>query len=80
MKFTSSPALTGISAGIVTELAAKEKIIKGAFCFSQFPATNLYEKYMDDIVDRLRSSPEMLMFEEFDLRLDDLNTEMTGEI
>ncbi len=80
VKFTSSPALTGISAGIVTELAVKENVIKGAYCFSQFPETNLYEKYIDDIVARLHSSPEMIMFEEFDLRLDDLNTEMNGEI
>ena len=80
VKFTSSPALTGISAGIVCELALKENSVKGSYSLSQLPETILYEKYIDGIVQRIRSSPEMIMFEEFDLKLDDLNTETFGEI
>ena len=80
VKFSASPALTGISAGISAEIAASETDLAGTFRLTELPERNLYAKYIDMIIKRLCDSPEKIMFDEFTVKLEELNEEMSGEI
>nr|WP_296793076.1 saccharopine dehydrogenase NADP-binding domain-containing protein [Ruminococcus sp.] len=81
IKFTSSPALTGLSAAVCTEIVLAEKNPTEILKLSELPEhKDLYENNIDMIVSSLRSSPEKIMFDEFNVKLEEMNEEMNGEI
>ena len=54
--------------------------IVGVFSFSEFAETPLYSRYMPYFMERLEKSSHLVMLENFDMIIDELNEESSGEI
>lgn len=80
LKADSSQSLTGVSAGLCTEMAAENLNVTGVFSFSEFAETPLYSRYMPYFINTLRKNSHIIMLESFDMPIDGLNEESNGEI
>ena len=52
----------------------------GIFSFLEFAETPLYSRYMSYFIERLEKSSHVVMLENFDMAIDELNQESSGEI
>ena len=50
------------------------------FSFSEFAETPLYSRYMPYFMEQLEKSSHVVMLENFDMAIDELNEESSGEI
>lgn len=80
LKMASSQALTGLVAGLCTEMMVECKCNTGTFSFTNFFDTELYESYMLHFIDTIRNSDYTHMFEIFPMSIEELNAEKEGEI
>lgn len=80
LKFASSAALTGTSAGLCTEMLADAEREIGILPFCEFPDSALYPTWMPHIVSVLKNSHYTYLFETYPMSIDALNEESTGEI
>lgn len=80
LKADSAQAVTGICTGLCAEMAAENFGATGVFSFSEFAETSLYNRYMPYFIEQLRNSSHVIMLEIFDMTIDELNEESSGEI
>ena len=80
LKCSSSPALTGMSAGLCVELAADAKYETGVFPLSKLPDSVLYDDFIPHIVYALKNSENTSIFETYPVGINELNEESFGEI
>ncbi|HNZ98839.1 saccharopine dehydrogenase NADP-binding domain-containing protein [Ruminococcus sp.] len=80
LKADSSQSLTGICAGLCTEMAAENLNSTGVFSFSEFAETPLYSRYMPYFIEKLGKNRHIIMLERFDMSVEELCEESSGEI
>ena len=80
LKADTSQAVTGICAGLCAEMVAGNSETTGVFSFSEFAETPLYSRYMPYFMEQLEKSSHVVILENFDMAIDELNEESSGEI